>query len=153
MPELKIGKKAQDFELLDSNFSKTKLSDFRGKKIVLYFYPKDDTSGCTTEACEFTEVLNVFVKKGAVVIGVSTDDVKSHQKFIEKYKLKINLLSDADKKVVHQYGVYREKSMYGKKYMGIVRTTFLIDEKGIIQKIWPKVNPAGHAKEVLAELS
>lgn len=152
MTELTEGKKAPGFALSDSQNKTVKLSHFRGKKVVLYFYPKDDTSGCTTEACEFTEALNLFVKKGAVVIGVSNDDVKSHQKFIEKYKLKINLLSDADKKVVKRYDVYKEKSMYGKKYMGIVRTTFLIDEKGVISKIWPKVTPLGHAKEVLAAL-
>ena len=152
MPELTKGKKAPDFSLLDSFEKKTKLYSFCGKKIVLYFYPHDLTPGCTTEACEFTEALNLFVKKGAIVIGVSNDSPKSHREFIQKNNLKIILLSDTDKKVAGQYGVYREKSMYGKKYMGIVRTTFLIDEKGKISKIWPKVTPLGHAKEVLAAL-
>ncbi len=147
-----MGQTAPDFELQNQDNVKTKLSDFRGQKVVLYFYPKDDTPGCTIEACEFTELLNLFVKKGAVVIGVSNDDANSHKKFVEKHHLKIILLSDSDKKTVKKFGVYKKKTLYGREFMGIERTTFLIDEKGRIQKIWPKVTPQGHAKEVLQAL-
>src|SRR5439155_20267066 len=128
------------------------LKDYKGKKVVLYFYPKDMTSGCTAEACDFRDNIKKFEKKNTVVIGVSPDDTKSHVKFKEKYNLPFTLLSDASKKMLEDYGVWREKSMYGKKYRGIVRTTFVIDEKGRIEKIWDKVSVAGHVDEVLASL-
>jgi len=138
---LKVGDKAPDF---------AKLRELRGKKVVLYFYPKDDTPGCTTEACEFRDLDRAFGKKGAVVIGVSPDGEASHEKFRGKFGLPFVLVSDADKKIVEAYGVWKEKSMYGRKYMGVERTTFLIDEKGRIAGVWEKVKVKGHAEEVLA---
>ena len=148
--ELKEGDKAPDFSLPDQEGNKVKLSDFAGKKnVVLYFYPKDLTPGCTAEACAFSEANAKFAKKDAVILGVSFDEAKTHQKFIGKYGLKIDLLSDLDKKVAEKYGVYQEKSLYGRKFMGIVRSTFVIDKKGKIQKIFPKVKVEGHWKEVL----
>ncbi len=128
------------------------LSDYRGKKVVLYFYPKDDTPGCTTEACSFRDGFSEIQKKGAVVLGVSVDSVESHQKFKNKFHLNFPLLSDVDKEIVQKYGVWKEKSMYGRTYMGIERTTFIIDEKGKITKIFPKVSVGEHLKEVLAVL-
>ena len=138
---LKVGDKAPDF---------AKLRELRGKKVVLYFYPKDDTPGCTTEACEFRDLDRAFGKKGAVVIGVSPDGEASHEKFRGTFGLPFALVSDADKKIVEAYGVWKEKSMYGRKYMGVERTTFLIDEKGRIAGVWEKVKVKGHAEEVLA---
>lgn len=146
---IKEGSKAPDFTAKDQNGKKIKLSDFRGQKVVLYFYPKDDTPGCTKEACSFRDAYSVFEKKGIKVLGVSVDDEKSHQKFIEKYKLPFDLIADTDKKIVEKYGVWGEKSMYGKKYMGTLRKTFLIDENGKIIKIFDKVNVSEHADEVL----
>lgn len=146
---IKEGSKAPDFTAKDQNGNKIKLSDFRGQKVVLYFYPKDDTPGCTKEACSFRDAYSVFKKKGIKVLGVSVDDEKSHQKFIEKYKLPFDLIADTDKKIVEKYGVWGEKSMYGKKYMGTLRKTFLIDENGKIVKIFDKVNVSEHADEVL----
>ena len=147
---LKEGDKAPDFESKDQNGDPVKLSDFKGKKVVLYFYPKDDTPGCTKEACSFRDADDVFNSKGIKVLGVSTDDEKSHQKFISKYQLPFDLLADTDKNIVESYGVWGEKSMYGKKYMGTNRKTFLINEDGKIAKIFDKVNVAEHADEVLA---
>ncbi len=148
--ELKEGDSAPDFTLPDQDGNKVKLSDFAGKKnVVLYFYPKDLTPGCTVEACTFSEANSKFAKKDAVILGVSFDDAKTHQKFIGKHGLKIDLLSDLDKKVADKYGVYQEKSLYGRKFMGIVRSTFVIDKKGKIKKIFPKVKVEGHWKEVL----
>jgi peroxiredoxin Q/BCP len=121
-------------------------------KVVLYFYPKDNTSGCTKEACSFQENLQVFRKKGAVVIGVSADSVASHAKFAEKYDLAFPLLSDESKDIIKSYAVWKEKSMYGKKYMGIERTTFIIDEQGVITHIFPKVKVEGHTEEILKAL-
>lgn len=149
---LEIGKKAPDFSLENQDGKKISLKDFTGKKVVLYFYPKDDTSGCTKEACSFSENLPKFSKIDAVILGVSPDSVKSHKKFAEKYKLKFDLLADEDKKVVEKYVVWKEKSMYGRKYMGVERTTFIIDEKGKINKIFYKVKVDGHDKEVLEAL-
>ena len=146
---LKEGSKAPDFTSVDQNGKKFKLSDQKGKKVVLYFYPKDDTPGCTKEACSFRDAEDVYKKKGIKVYGVSTDDEKSHQKFISKYDLPFDLIADTDKKVVEKYGVWGEKSMYGKKYMGTIRKTFLIDEDGKIVKIFDKVNVSEHADEVL----
>jgi peroxiredoxin Q/BCP len=149
---LKTGDKAPDFALPSSNGSKVSLSNFKGKKVVLYFYPKDDTPGCTKEACSFRDDLNAFKRKGAVVLGVSVDGIESHQKFTEKYSLPFPLLSDVDKRVVGAYGVWKQKSLYGREFMGIERTTFLIDEKGYIQHIFPKVRVEGHTQEVLDQL-
>ncbi len=141
-----------DFSLKSDVGESIRLSDYKGKRVVLYFYPKDDTPGCTVEACSFRDGIGEIQKKGAIVLGVSTDSVESHRKFKEKYHLNFPLLSDADKKVVDAYGVWKEKNMYGKKYMGIERTTFIIDEDGKIKKIFPKVKVEGHYDEVLAEL-
>lgn len=129
-----------------------RLSDYRGQKVVLYFYPKDDTSGCTAEACDFHERLGDFHNLGAVVLGISRDTPKSHDKFKEKYKLSFPLLSDEDGSVCQLYGTWVEKSMYGKKYLGIERSTFLIDETGILRRIWRKVKVNGHAAEVFNAL-
>jgi len=143
------GKKAPDFQLPDDNGDMVKLSQFKGKTVVLYFYPKDDTSGCTKEALAFTAQARKFASAGAVILGVSPDSVAKHQKFIEKHDLKIRLLSDEDKTLCEAYGVWVEKSMYGRKYMGVERSTFLIDGKGKIAKIWRKVKVTGHAEEVM----
>lgn len=149
---LNQGDKAPDFLLKNDDEEPVKLSDYKGKKVVLYFYPKDDTPGCTVEACSFRDGSSEIRKKGAAIFGVSTDSVESHKKFKEKFHLNFPLLSDADKKVVNAYGVWKEKNMYGRKYMGIERTTFIIDENGKIKKIFPKVKVEGHYDEVLAEL-
>ncbi|MBX3298216.1 MAG: thioredoxin-dependent thiol peroxidase [Acidobacteria bacterium] len=146
---LKEGDKAPAFSSKDQNGNTVKLSDFKGTRVVLYFYPKDDTPGCTKEACSFRDADDVFRQKGIKVLGVSTDDERSHQKFINKFQLPFDLLADTDKKIVEAYGVWGEKSMYGKKYMGTIRKTFLIDEKGKIVKIFDKVNVSEHAGEVL----
>jgi len=149
---LEVGKKAPDFSLLNQDEKKISLKDYVGQKVVLYFYPKDDTSGCTKEACSFSDDLPKFSKVDAVILGVSPDSVKSHKKFSEKYKLKFDLLADDEKDLVEKYGVWKEKSMYGRKYMGVERTTFIIDEKGKIKKIFNKVKVDGHNKEVLEAL-
>ncbi|MCX6120486.1 MAG: thioredoxin-dependent thiol peroxidase [Ignavibacteriales bacterium] len=149
---LKIGQKAPDFTLASGEGKTLNLKDFAGKKIVLYFYPKDNTSGCTKEACSFESNLKVIKKKGAVVIGVSADSVDSHMKFAQKYGLSFPLLSDEKKEIVKSYGVWKEKSMYGKKYFGIERTTVVIDEKGIVRQIFNKVKVDGHTDEVIAVL-
>ncbi len=146
---LEIGKKAPQFTLPDTFGNKTALKDFLGKKVVLYFYPKDNTSGCTMEANDFKANLKKFEKLNAVVIGVSKDSQKSHRKFVEKYELPFTLLSDEETKVIQKYGVWKEKSMYGRKYMGVERSTFIIDEKGKLIKIYPKVKVKGHVDEVL----
>jgi peroxiredoxin Q/BCP len=147
----KVGTKAPDFTLPDQNGDKHKLSDYQGQWVLLYFYPKDDTSGCTTEACALRDNFPKF-KKGAVILGVSIDSVASHKKFAAKYKLPFTLLADEDKKVVNMYGVWAEKSMYGRKYMGTLRNSYLIDPTGKIAKIYEKVKPAEHAEQVLADL-
>lgn len=149
---LDVGKKAPDFSLLNQDEKKISLKNYLGQKVVLYFYPKDDTSGCTKEACGFSDDLPKFNKIDAVILGVSPDSVKSHKKFSEKYKLKFDLLADEEKLVLEKYGVWKEKSMYGRKYMGVERTTFIIDEKGKIKKIFNKVKVDGHNKEVLEAL-
>ena len=146
---LKEGSKAPDFTAADQDGNKVKLSDLQGQRVVLYFYPKDDTPGCTKEACSFRDANDVYAEKGIKVFGVSTDDERSHQKFISKYALPFDLLADTDKKIVEKYGVWGEKSMYGKKYMGTQRKTFLIDKSGKIVKIFDKVNVSEHADEVL----
>jgi len=147
---LKEGDKAPDFSATDQNGNTVKLKDLKGQRVVLYFYPKDDTPGCTKEACSFRDADDVYRKKGIRVLGVSTDNEKSHQKFISKFQLPFDLLADTEKTIVNDYGVWGEKSMYGKKYMGTFRKTFLIDEQGKIAKIFDKVDVAKHADEVLA---
>lgn len=149
---LKAGFKAPEFKVLTDEEKEVSLSDFRGKKIVLYFYPKDNTPGCTRESCSFRDGLSQIKRKGAIVLGVSPDSVKSHQKFKTDQNLNFPLLSDSDKKLVQSYGVWKEKSLYGRKYMGVERTTVLIDEKGRVAKIFPKVQVDGHFEEVLAAL-
>jgi len=152
--ELKLseGMKAPDFSAPTHGGSRVNLSDFRGKPVVLYFYPKDDTPGCTKEACGFRDEFAAFEKKGAVVLGVSTDPVKSHDKFVEKFKLPFALVSDEDKRIVDAYGVWGEKSFMGRKYLGTHRVTFLIGPDGLIKKIWATVKPEEHAAEVLAAI-
>ena len=150
--ELTVGQKAPDFAVLYDKGEKVKLSDFKGKKVVLYFYPKDDTPGCTKEACAFRDGISAIKKQGAEILGVSTDSVESHQKFKKKFELNFPLLADTDKKIVETYGTWKEKSMYGKKYMGIERTTFVIDEQGKISHIFPKVKVDQHYDEVLEAL-
>ncbi len=147
---LKEGDTAPDFTAPDQDGTQIKLSNFRGRRVVLYFYPKDDTPGCTKEACSFRDADSLYAEKGIKVFGVSTDSEKSHQKFISKFNLPFTLLADTDKKIVNDYGVYGEKSLYGRKYMGVNRMTFLIDEDGKILKIFKKVNVSEHAAEVLA---
>ena len=149
---LEVWKKAPSFTLLDQNGKKHSLKDYLGKKVVLYFYPKDNTSGCTKEACSFKELYPHFMEKGAVVIGISKDSVKSHKNFEEKYELPFILLSDEDTEVIQKYDVWKEKSMYGRKYMGIERSTYLIDEKGKIIKAYQKVKPSDNPKDVLGDL-
>ena len=146
---VKEGNKAPDFTSKDQNGNKVKLSDLKGQRVVLYFYPKDDTPGCTKQACSLRDSNDVFAEKGIKVLGVSIDDEKSHQKFIAKYDLPFDLIADTDKKIVEKYGVWGEKSMYGKTYMGTHRKTFLIDEEGRIVKIFDKVKVSEHADEVL----
>ncbi len=146
---LSEGMQAPEFIVNDQNGKSISLSDFKGKKIVLYFYPKDNTSGCTKEACDFRDSINLFEKNNTVVLGVSIDSESSHQKFIGKYELPFTLLSDSNKELVQKYGVWKEKSMYGKKYMGTERTTFLIDENGKIMKVFNKVKVPGHVSELL----
>jgi len=149
---LKEGDPAPPFTLESDEGKKVSLKDFAGKKIVLYFYPKDDTPGCTKEACSFSENFGTLQKKGAVVLGVSADSVDSHKKFKQKYGLRFPLLSDPDREVIKKYGVWKEKNMYGKKMMGIERSTFVIDEKGKIAHIFPKVKVDGHTEAVLKNL-
>ena len=149
---LQAGDVAPAFTLPSSGGEAVSLKDFRGKKLVLYFYPKDDTPGCTKEACSFSDNLARVRRKGAEVIGISADSAKSHRKFSEKYKLPFMLLSDEDKNVVNAYGVWKEKSFMGRKYMGIQRTTFIIDEKGRVAHVFSKVKVDGHTEEVLEKL-
>jgi peroxiredoxin Q/BCP len=150
---LGVGRKAPAFSLLDQEGRKVTLTDFLEQWVVVYFYPKDDTPGCTTEACEFTTQWGEFEKLQAAVLGVSPDSPQSHKKFIDKHGLKITLLSDPDHKVLEAYDAWGEKSMYGKKYEGVLRSTFLIDPAGKVAFHWPKVSPAGHAAEVAAKLA
>lgn len=144
----KIGEKAPEFCLPDAHNKRICLKDFRGKWIVLYFYPKDNTSGCTREAVDFTANIKDFKKMNAVVVGISPDSITSHMKFIDKHSLRVILLSDPEHEVLKEYGVWQKKSMYGREYYGVVRTTFVIDPKGIIRQKWDKVRVAGHADAV-----
>ena len=146
---LEVGTKAPDFELPDQNGELHKLSDYTGKKVVLYFYPKDNTPGCTRQACAFAQNYSAFEEKGVVVIGVSKDSVASHVKFAEKHQLPFILLSDPELVAIQGYDVWKEKKLYGKVSMGVVRTTYIIDEEGIIEKVMPKVKPDTNANEIL----
>lgn len=146
LPE--IGKQAPAFSALDENGNTISLNDFAGKKLVLYFYPKDDTPGCTAEACSLRDNYNDLIAKGYAVLGVSPDDSKKHTKFIAKYELPFSLLADTDQAVCNGYGVWVEKSMYGKKYMGVARTTFVIDETGVLTEIIEKVDTKNHASQI-----
>lgn len=150
---LKIGTKVENFSLPDENNTIHNLNDYLGKKVVIYFYPKDMTSGCTTQACAFRDAYDDFKKKDIVVIGISKDSVKSHKNFVETYDLPFILLSDEDVKVCSYFGVYVEKSMYGKKYMGVNRSTFVLDEKGIITHVFEKASPQENAAEILRVLA
>jgi thioredoxin-dependent peroxiredoxin len=150
MPDtgIPVGKKAPEIALLDQDEKTVKLSDFKGRWVVLYFYPKDDTPGCTVEACDFTSGLKDFEKLEAVVLGCSPDSPESHRKFIAKYKLKIRLLSDPEHDALEKYGAWGEKNMYGKISMGVIRSTVIIDPAGKVARHWPKVRADGHAAEV-----
>ena len=148
MIQLKEGMKAPGFEGIDQNGKNVKLSDFTGKKVVLYFYPKDNTPGCTAEACNLRDNYDSFLKNGFAVIGVSPDNEKSHKGFTSKYSLPFPLIADTSKKILNDYGVWGEKKMYGKTFLGVIRTTFIIDEKGIIEKIITKVDTGGHTKQI-----
>jgi thioredoxin-dependent peroxiredoxin len=150
--KLKEGDVAPDFSAMTNGGGKISLAELKGKNVILYFYPKDDTSGCTKEACAFRDGFAEFKKHGAVVLGVSPDSVKSHDKFVKKFSLPFTLLADEDKKIVEAYGVWGMKIFWGRKYLGTHRVTFLIGLDGRIKKIWPAVKPEEHAKEVLAEL-
>jgi len=146
------GEEAPDFTLLADDGRKVSLKNYRAKKVVLYFYPKDGTPGCTREAIEFRDIAEEFEKGGAIILGVSKDSIKSHQKFKQKHELPFTLLSDPDGKVLDLYGVWKKKSLYGRTFMGTERTTFLIDEKGIVKKVYRKVKAKGHAQVCLLDL-
>ena len=148
MIQLKEGMMAPGFEGIDQNGKTVKLIDFTGKKVVLYFYPKDDTPGCTAEACNLRDNQNSLLKEGFVVIGVSPDSENSHKKFAGKFSLPFSIIADESKKILNDYGVWGEKKMYGKSFMGVIRTTFIINEKGIIEKIIAKVDTGGHTKQI-----
>ena len=150
---LEVGTMAPDFTLLNQNGEEISLSQYRGQKVILYFYPNDNTPGCTKQACRFAQLYPDFVKKGAVILGVSKDSVKSHKKFEEKYQLPFTLLSDPDLVAIQAYDVWKEKNMYGKKVMGVVRTTYLINEEGIIEKAYTKVKAAQNPNDMLEVLN
>ena len=150
MAMIDVGDRFPSFNLNDQTGASLKLEDLKGQRVVVYFYPKDDTSGCTAEACEFRDLMPDI--RGAKIVGVSPDSEKSHQKFANKYGLNFTLLADVDHKLAETCGIWVEKSMYGKKYMGVERTTYLLDEGGIVQRVWRKVKPQGHAADVQAAL-
>ncbi len=148
MAQLKEGMKAPMFEGIDQTGKIVKLTDFTGRKLVLYFYPKDNTPGCTAEACNLRDNYNAFLKEGFAVVGVSMDSEKSHKNFAGKYSLPFPLIADTSKKILNDYGVWKEKSMYGKTFLGIARTTFIIDEKGVVEKIISKVDTKSHSEQI-----
>ncbi len=152
MTSLKKGDKAPYFEGVNQDEKNISLDDFKGKKLILYFYPKDDTPGCTAEACNLNDNYQLWIDKGFEVVGVSPDSSKSHRKFAEKFGLRFNLIADGDTKILQDYGVWGEKSMYGKKYMGVLRTTFVIDENGIIQEVFSKVETGNHTNQIIKAL-
>ena len=149
---LEVGMKAPDFSLLDKDGNTVRLSDFQGKKVVLYFYPKDNTPGCTRQACAFAASYAQFKTQDVIVIGISKDSVASHQKFAQKYDLPFILLSDPELQAIQAYGVWQEKKLYGKVSMGVVRTTYIIDEQGYVEKVMPKVKPDTNAADILSYL-
>lgn len=153
MTHLKVGDKAPAFEGINQEGKTISLSDFSGKKLILYFYPKDNTPGCTAEACNLNDNYNAWLDKGFEVVGVSPDSEQSHQKFRDKFGLKFDLIADTDKEILQAYGAWGEKSMYGKKYMGVLRTTFVIDENGTIQEIFEKVKTKDHTNQILKTIS
>ena len=153
MTQLKAGDKAPYFEGVTQNGEKISLNDFSGKKLILYFYPKDNTPGCNAESCNLSENYDFWLSQGFDVVGVSPDSEKSHQNFIKKYGLKFNLIADTEKIILQAYGAWGEKSMYGKKYMGVLRTTFVIDENGNIQEVFDKVNTKDHTKQIVQALT
>ena len=153
MPELKEGDLAPAIEAVDQSGEMITLKEYRGKKIVLYFYPKDNTPGCTAESCDLRDNYSEFLEKGFEVIGVSADSEKSHQNFISKYNLPFRLISDVDKKVLQDYNAWGEKKMYGKSYMGILRKTYIINEEGYVEKIIEKVKTKEHSRQIFSELS
>jgi peroxiredoxin Q/BCP len=149
MANLTEGDKAPDFKTTDQNGKLVSLKDYRGKKVVLYFYPEDDTPTCTIQACNFRDNYSMLIQKGIAVLGISPDNIKSHKKFEEKFEIPFTLLADEKKKIIDKYGVWGEKNLYGRKYMGLHRTTFLIDEKGVIKKIFKKPRSKIHTQEIL----
>lgn len=153
MTKLKVGDKAPDFAGINQNGEKVSLKDFAGKKLILYFYPKDNTPGCTAESCNLNDNYNDWLDKGFEVLGVSPDSVKSHQNFKNKYNLKFDLIADTEKEMLQKYGAWGEKNMYGKKYMGVLRTTFIIDEKGVIEEIFEKVKTKDHTNQIIKSLN
>lgn len=152
MDYIGVGEKAPSFCLQDKEEKQVCMEDFKNKWIVLYFYPKDNTSGCTLEAIDFSSKLNMFTKNNAVIIGVSPDSPNSHKKFVEKHELRVLLLSDPEKRVLKQYGVWQLKKLYGREYYGVVRTTYIIDPKGIVRHVFKRVRVKGHVEKVLSEL-
>jgi len=153
MTKLKVGDKAPDFEGINQNDETVALKDFAGKKLILYFYPKDNTSGCTAESCNLNDNYNDWLEKGFEVLGVSPDSVKSHQNFKNKYNLKFDLIADTEKEILQQYGAWGEKNMYGKKYMGVLRSTFIIDKNGVIEEIFEKVKTKDHTNQIIKKLN
>ncbi|SHE77319.1 peroxiredoxin Q/BCP [Mariniphaga anaerophila] len=153
MTKLKAGDKAPDFTGINQDEKEIKLTDFAGKKLILYFYPKDNTPGCTAESCNLNDNYNQWLEKGFEVVGVSPDSVASHQKFREKFGLKFNLIADTEKEILQAYGAWGEKSMYGRKYMGVIRTTFVIDENGVIQEVFEKVKTKDHTNQIFKSLN
>ena len=153
MSKFKAGDKAPTFEGVNQDGKKIGLNDFAGKKLILYFYPKDDTPGCTAESCNLNENYDMWLKKGYEVVGVSPDNEKSHLKFKDKFALKFNLIADTNHEILEAYGAWGEKSMYGKKYMGVIRTTFVIDEKGIIEAVFEKVDTKDHTNQIIETLN
>jgi len=152
MTNLKVGDKAPDFEGVNQNGEKIGLKDFTGKKLILYFYPKDNTPGCTAESCNLNDNYDAWLEKGFDVVGVSPDNEKSHQKFIDKFGFKFNLIADTEKEILEAFGVWGEKSMYGRKYMGVFRTTFVINEEGVIEEIFEKVKTKDHTNQIIEAL-
>jgi peroxiredoxin Q/BCP len=152
MTLLKKGDVAPEFKGLNQNNELISLSDFKGKKLILYFYPKDDTPGCTEESCNLNDNYNGWVAKGFEVVGVSADSVKSHKKFANKFGLNFNLIADTEKEILQAYGVWGEKSMFGKKYMGVIRTTYVIDENGIIEEVFEKIATKDHTNQIIKAL-
>jgi peroxiredoxin Q/BCP len=153
MSKFTAGDKAPMFEGVNQNGQKISLNDFKGKKLILYFYPKDNTPGCTAESCNLNDNYEMWIKKGYEVVGVSPDNEKSHLKFIDKFGLKFNLIADTENKILEAYGAWGEKSMYGKKYMGVLRTTYIIDGNGIIEAVFDKVDTKNHTKQIIEALN